>query len=99
MPGSVTKDVPGKILKQAVHDYVTSLEGAAFDALPPIPRDTIVALKTTVEMLSNFGRGSEFTRRRLVVDEFMVRLKSSLDDETVLAHTRRQIDDMLPVIH
>ncbi len=57
-------------------------------------------------MLTNFGRASLFTRRRLVLEEFTTRLEAALltqlDEETVgaiLRHTRKQLDEeAMPVI-
>ena len=79
-----------------------SIHGVALDALPPLP---VEALRNVVSMLSAFGRGSQFLRRRAVAGEFLTRLSSaleatSLDDDAVgaiLRHAEEQLkNDALP---
>jgi hypothetical protein len=89
---SIAKDAPAKTLERGVRLYE--------------PAGTVDALRETMAMLTNFGRASLFTRRRLVLEEFTTRLEAALltqlDEETVgaiLRHTRKQLDEeAMPVI-
>jgi|SRR5260221_10179375 hypothetical protein len=99
---SIAKDAPAKTLERGVRLYVERLRGAP----APLPAGTVDALRETMAMLTNFGRASLFTRRRLVLEEFTTRLEAALltqlDEETVgaiLRHTRKQLDEeAMPVI-
>jgi hypothetical protein len=96
---SIAKDAPAKTLERGVRLYVERLRGAP----APLPAGTVDALRETMAMLTNFGRASLFTRRRLVLEARLeAALLTQLDEETVgaiLRHTRKQLDEeAMPVI-
>lgn len=97
---SAEQEVPGKLLQKAVHTYVRAVR-AAPDSLPSLPVATLREL-----IASDLGgRASMYTRRMVVVAEWLTRLNIALtvafDDETaaqIMRHARKELDEQLPII-
>jgi hypothetical protein len=97
------KEQPGLALQRAVGEYVRAVRTAPGDTLPSLP-DSVVNTLREVIAFDFGGKASAFTRRSVVVTEWLTRLDLALaavaiNEDTVARiarHVQEELREKLP---